>query len=556
VSEPAGSWVAALASGDVLLDPEGRAIRRTSGAVFLTADGGSGLLSRRAELLALEEETARLASRRAELDQAVAAAQQAHAQAENALAAAVARVERARTAFREAQAAGDDTDRQAQRLERERAEVEESLSRTRAHLGERARRLREIQSARATAEQERTQLDEQRQARRLHLADLESQQEAAREHRVHWQVEEAQVSAREIAARERESRAAQALSVSEASIGRLEQELAELERETAGVSEQRAQWVDQLAERRVQVQQLDAAAQQAELGITTAQEALRAAEEAVESARASAMEQREEGHRLELREAELSARRRAIVERVEGEWHKPIDEMLASAADVAGDPEALRAEAERLTRALEDLGPVNALAVEEHAEESKRLDFLTNQRNDLVHARDTLLQAVREIDETARALFLETFNGVREHFGAVFGTLFEGGECEVRLTDEADPLNSEIEIRAAPRGKRTQRIHLLSSGERTLVAISLLFAIYLSKPSPFCLLDEVDAPLDDANVARFVRLLNEFKSQTQFLVITHNPRTMQACDAVYGVTMQEPGVSTIVGVRLGEVDTV
>jgi chromosome segregation protein len=223
---------------------------------------------------------------------------------------------------------------------------------------------------------------------------------------------------------------------------------------------------------------------------------------------------------------------------------------------VAGDPEALRAEAERLAQAIEAMGPVNALAVEEHAEEVKRLDFLTAQRDDLVHARDTLLQAVREIDQTARAMFLETFNAIRDHFQSVFDTLFEGGECEVRLADQDDPLNSDIEIRAAPRGKRTQRIHLLSSGERTLVAISLLFAIYLTKPSPFCLLDEVDAPLDDANVARFVRLLSEFKSQTQFIVITHNPRTMQACDAVYGVTMQEPGVSTIVGVRLGEVETV
>jgi chromosome segregation protein len=136
----------------------------------------------------------------------------------------------------------------------------------------------------------------------------------------------------------------------------------------------------------------------------------------------------------------------------------------------------------------------------------------------------------------------------------VFQTLFEGGECDVRLADEGDPLTSEILIQAAPRGKRTQRIHLLSSGERALVAISLLFSIYLAKPAPFCLLDEVDAPLDDANVMRFVRLLDEFKRQTQFIVITHNPRTMQVADAVYGVTMQEPGVSTIVGVRLGEVE--
>jgi chromosome segregation protein len=122
----------------------------------------------------------------------------------------------------------------------------------------------------------------------------------------------------------------------------------------------------------------------------------------------------------------------------------------------------------------------------------------------------------------------------------------------VRLADENDPLGSEIDIHAAPRGKRTQRIHLLSSGERALVAISLLFSIYLTKPSPFCVLDEVDAPLDDANVTRFVRLLDEFKNDTQFIVITHNPRTMQVADAVYGVTMQEPGVSSIVGVRLGE----
>jgi chromosome segregation protein len=167
-----------------------------------------------------------------------------------------------------------------------------------------------------------------------------------------------------------------------------------------------------------------------------------------------------------------------------------------------------------------------------------------------------LLLAIREIDGTARELFLGTFTAVQEHFRTVFTTLFGGGECELRLANPDEPLESEIEIHAAPRGKRTQRIHLLSSGERTLVAVSLLFSIYLTKPSPFCLMDEVDAPLDDSNVGRFTRLLEEFKSQTQFLVITHNPRTMQSADAVYGVTMQEPGVSTIVGVRLGEQERV
>jgi chromosome segregation protein len=245
-----------------------------------------------------------------------------------------------------------------------------------------------------------------------------------------------------------------------------------------------------------------------------------------------------------------------LLERLEAEWQQPAAELLKAAPLVEGDAAMLREEAERLAREIEGIGPVNPLAVEEHAEEVKRAEFLISQRDDLIQAREALAQAVREIDQTARGMFLETFQSVRTNFHQVFRTLFEGGECDVRLADENDPLGSDIDIHAAPRGKRTQRIHLLSSGERALVAISLLFSIYLTKPSPFCVLDEVDAPLDDANVARFVRLLDEFKSDTQFIVITHNPRTMQVADSVYGVTMQEPGVSSIVGVRLGEVETV
>jgi chromosome segregation protein len=140
---------------------------------------------------------------------------------------------------------------------------------------------------------------------------------------------------------------------------------------------------------------------------------------------------------------------------------------------------------------------------------------------------------------------------VREHFRQIFMTLFGGGDCDLRLENPETPLDCDIEIHASPRGKLTQRIHLLSSGERALVALSLLFGIFLTKPSPFCLLDEVDAPLDDQNIGRFVRMLNRFKDKTQFIVITHNPRTTtEAADAVYGVTMQEPGVSSFVSVRM------
>jgi chromosome segregation protein len=260
----------------------------------------------------------------------------------------------------------------------------------------------------------------------------------------------------------------------------------------------------------------------------------------------------EESHRLQVQLTEAAGARRSIVERLEAEWHRPFEQLIDTAPVVELDLDTLQAESARILAALEAIGPVNPLAVEEHAEEVKRLQFLTSQRDDLVSARQSLIQAIREIDGTARSMFLETFTAVQANFTRVFTTLFGGGECELRLANPDDPLESEIDIHAAPRGKRTQRIHLLSSGERTLVAVSLLFSIYLTKPSPFCLMDEVDAPLDDANVGRFTRLLDEFKNDTQFLVITHNPRTMQAADAVYGVTMQEPGVSTIVGVRLGE----
>ena len=192
------------------------------------------------------------------------------------------------------------------------------------------------------------------------------------------------------------------------------------------------------------------------------------------------------------------------------------------------------------------------LAMEEHAEEKERLVFLTGQQEDLIEARNDLRSAIREINKTATELFIKTFEDIRKHFRETFLRLFEGGEADIWLQEMEDPLESPIEIHVSPRGKRTQRIDLLSGGERALTALSLLFGIYLVKPSPFCVLDEVDAPLDENNIGRFIRLLQDFKAETQFVVITHNPRTIEAADWIYGVTMEEPGVSTLVGVKLQE----
>ena len=255
-------------------------------------------------------------------------------------------------------------------------------------------------------------------------------------------------------------------------------------------------------------------------------------------------------HQLELEHQDLRNRAARIGERLETEWGRPLETLLDEVEPADGDPEELRGELDELTARLARIGPVNMLAVEEHAEESARLEFLVRQQDDLMSARDDLKAAIRRINTTATELFMTTFEAIRENFQRTFEHLFSGGEANLWLADPEDPLESRVEIHAAPRGKRTQRIDLLSGGERALTALSLLFGIYLVKPSPFCVLDEVDAPLDESNIGRFVRLLQGFKAQTQFVVITHNPWTIEAADWIYGVTMEEPGVSSIVGVRL------
>ena len=556
VDGAAAAWVRALLAGLEVIGAG--ALRRANGAIFLDSGtpAGGGPLQRRAELEVLEKEVRDAAANRDRARATEESTVKDLASAEAALTAAGNGAEQARRVELEAGAEKGEADRGLIHARRQAEETAAQVERLTKRLAEVEARLGALHVELQEREVERARSAEQLSAERAGLADLEAQQEAAREQRVRWQVEAAQVEARLAAASERAGRADTDATASREQAGARAEEIARIERETASLTAQRAQWEDTLQERRVAVTELDTAATDAEAQVGMTDADLGQAEGALDQARKALAALGEEEHRLQLERTEIEGRKRGLVERVETEWRKPLDKLLTDAPEVAGDVEWLRQENDRLRGAIDAVGPVNALAVEEHAEETKRLEFLMTQRDDLVSARNSLQQAAREIDQTAKTLFLESFSKVREHFRSVFQTLFGGGECDVRLANEDEPLESEIEIHAAPRGKRTQRIHLLSSGERTLVAVSLLFAIFLAKPSPFCLLDEVDAPLDDANVGRYVRLLAEFKDQTQFIVITHNPRTMQAADAVYGVTMQEPGVSTIVGVRLGQMEPV
>ena len=201
---------------------------------------------------------------------------------------------------------------------------------------------------------------------------------------------------------------------------------------------------------------------------------------------------------------------------------------------------------------LEAMGPVNLVAIEEHRELEERLAFLTTQQTDLVNAKQQLMDLIREINKKTTEMFSETFEKVNINFQEMFTKLFGGGQAKLVLVDEADVLESGIEIIARPPGKKLQTVSLLSGGERTMTAVALLFSLYLVKPSPFCVLDELDAALDEANIGRFVKTVQGFVENSQFVVITHNRMTISAAGVLYGVTMQQQGVSKIVSVKFHE----
>lgn len=437
------------------------------------------------------------------------------------------------------------------RLEREREQVVASIAAARREAETAAARMAELDARLAELHALAGQAQAAASKEGAGLAELDARWEAARDEESELRVA---VARAEGELREVERALADAVNGADAARARsatLQAEADELRRSLEGLSgirERAGEDVEALFRERdghaAEVSAFDARLGELEMEVN-------AAEERARVARRRESEAGEERHRLELERAELESRDIRVRERLEVEWGRPWDVLVSSANPVEeGDAEAWRGEVREIAQQVDALGPINMLAVQEHEEEDRRLRFLVEQRDDLTTARDDLAAAIRQINKTAREVFMSTFDTVRQNFHRTFQSLFQGGECDVWLADQDDPLESPIEIHASPRGKKTQRIHLLSGGERTLTALSLLFAIYLVKPSPFCLFDEVDAPLDEANVGRFIQLLNDFKTQTQFIVITHNPRTMESADWIYGVTMEEPGVSSIVGVEL------
>ncbi len=252
--------------------------------------------------------------------------------------------------------------------------------------------------------------------------------------------------------------------------------------------------------------------------------------------------------------AEQRMRRQNIVDRLAQEYRLTPEE-LEDQPDPewpegeAPDRETLETQIAEIRTKLESMGPVNLVAIEEHEELEERFQFLTEQQNDLIKAKQQLLDMIRRINQTTTEMFKRTFDQVNENFQQTFKQLFGGGSAKLVLVDDEEVLDSGIEIIARPPGKKLQSVSLLSGGERTMTAVGLLFALYMVKPSPFCVLDELDAALDDANINRFVQMVEGFVKRSQFIVITHNRQTIEAADALYGVTMEKFGISKIMSVR-------
>jgi chromosome segregation protein len=255
----------------------------------------------------------------------------------------------------------------------------------------------------------------------------------------------------------------------------------------------------------------------------------------------------------EVKQAQTRARTEALGERAMEEWGLTVDALLQIDSLEAPAEEEARAELEKLERDMKRLGPVNPRAGEEYTELAEREQFLEAQIEDLKNSKRDLMKIVKEVDDTIVEVFGQAFEDVAREFEGVFDRLFPGGTGRLKLTNPDDLLTTGIEVEARPPGKNVRKLSLLSGGERSLVALCFLFAIFRSRPSPFYLLDEVEAALDDVNLQRFLGLVDELEERAQILIVTHQKRTMEAADVLYGVSMGKAGVSVVVAKKMEEV---
>ncbi len=534
---------------------------------FVTADGdrlgplgfvkaGSktsdlSLLGRHREITELSENLKGLEEQLQQSENGLSEAKKSRKSFEDALLGAEGRRQQLKIRLAELEKELSQTSETLERLKNERAAEEKEKSLLQEHWNFDKERIQELTGLLAKSEQAHHLTQEQITEARRVLQGLQTQKEElskqvlqvdmelsaleevavrAQEEADRYQKEQAQLS--EMIVQKNEENAQLAQQSDQLSLA-----LDDLTKKTSGLSEAKREAdakVDQIVDKRG--------------GVAAEVETMA---EKVHSSRAKFEEIQRDLHSFEVQEAQIHVESRNIEEKLQVEYKVDLENPPV-ALDDSFNADTAEKESIELRAKIERLGLVNMVAVEEYDELSQRFKFLAEQREDLLKAKDDLQKAIHKINLTSKELFTSTFATVQENFKDIFQRLFEGGRAELILIDEGDVLESGIEIVARPPGKRLQSVSLLSGGEKALTAIALLFALFMVKPSPFCLMDEIDAPLDDVNVSRFTHLLKEFSKRTQFVMVTHNKLSMETGDVIYGVTMQESGVSKIISAKFKE----
>lgn len=518
-----------------------------------------GAIGRRARATELEEELGpltqsieqqtaeleRLAEAKSELEARKLAAATELDALRHALAEAKSQLQTATARRRDLEGAKEHSERENEQVEEELRRLEGDLERAKERRNDAERRFEEENGRLSEAEAERRRLEEQREqdAREEGLARVELT-------RIEEQLES---STRRIADLDRvveenrnELARAKRLAFEHEENGKQsEREVETLGEDTQRVETQRTSLDEQL-------QELREVTAQGDLSIETSRKRADEVTRSLDGASEALSDRRLEKQRLEMIREEIRGRAAEELELTE----ETLLEGFEADPELAEESalEALEDEVQEMKRNLDRMGPVNMEALSELEEVSERYEFLEAQRNDLTQAKRALDETLRTIDKESRRLFLETFEDVRSNFRVIFRQLFGGGKADVVLADEDDVLEAGVDIIARPPGREMLSIELLSGGQRTMTALALLFAVFKSRPSPFCVLDEVDAALDDANIQRFLSMLENFRSTTQYVIVTHNKGTMADCETLYGITMETKGVSRHVSVELDEVD--
>ncbi|MCM0082673.1 chromosome segregation protein SMC [Geomonas sp. Red32] len=409
----------------------------------------------------------------------------------------------------------------------------------------------------AQADTKKSQADEQKRGIEVRVEELQRRLEGAR-----FEMEEARelvtsLKVRVAALKEKGESAQRAHQRVEGLCADLRNRIASRSKELEGAGTDRVRLVETIKQGEVELEKIIARQIESEQALAKIKdryegesETVREEEMRVKVVRGDVASVRDELSAKNLKLSEAGMRLAHLEETLREKYRMEVAEALATYAPMEWDEAEKGSRQAELQKAVDEMGEVNLMAIEEFKQMEERFNFLSEQRDDLEESMGALQKAIQKINRTTRRRFLETFNLVNEKFQTVFPRLFCGGQAELRLTDEEDLLTTGLDIIVQPPGKKLQNVSLLSGGEKALTAVALIFSIFLIKPSPFCLLDEVDAPLDDANIGRFNDMVREMSATSQFIIITHNRATMAVADTLYGVTMEEPGVSKLVSVRL------